>query len=128
MRSSRMNNPAKDIDSYLAGVPEEARRTLEELRKAIRSAAPKATECISYAMPAYRYHGVLVYFAAFKDHCSFFPGAGVLKSYQDELRAYSTSKGTIRFPIDKPLPAALVKKMVKARVKENEARAESKSR
>jgi len=127
MKSSRMGAPAKDIDAYLATVPTDARVTLEKLRQAVRAAAPKATECISYGMPAFKHHGVLVYFAAFKNHCSFFPGAAALKNYQDELKSYGTSKGTIRFPVDKPLPVALVKKMVKDRVRENEARIRTKS-
>jgi len=127
MKSSRMGAPAKDIDAYLASVPTDARVTLEKLRQAVRAAAPKATECISYGMPAFKHHGVLVYFAAFKHHCSFFPGAAALKNYQDELKGYGTSKGTIRFPVDKPIPVALVKKMVKDRVRENEARIRTKS-
>jgi len=127
MKSSRMSAPAKDIDAYLATVPADARAALERLRQAIRAAAPKATECISYGMPAYKHHGALVYFAAFKSHCSFFPGAAILKNYQDQLKGYGTSKGTIRFPVDKPLPVALVKKMVKDRVRENEARMRAKA-
>jgi uncharacterized protein YdhG (YjbR/CyaY superfamily) len=120
MKSSRKS--ASDVDRYLATVPKDARAALARLRKIIRAAAPKATETISYQMPAYKYHGLLVAFAAFKDHCSFFPGAAGMKALQHELKAYDTSKGTIRFPIDKPLPAVLVKKLVKARIKENEAR------
>lgn len=110
--------PARDIDDYLATVPPQPRATLEKLRATIRAAAPKATECISYGMPAYRYHGMLVYFAAFKNHCSFFPG-GTVEKFRDELKDYPTSKGTIRFPIGKPLPAALVEKIVKARIEQN---------
>ena len=125
---SRMAAPAKDIDSYLAKVPADARVALQNLRRTIRSAVPDATECISYGIPAFRHHGLLVFFAAFKNHCSFFPGAAILKNYQDELKGYATSKGTIRFPIDNPLPAALVTKMVKARVRENEARIRPKIR
>ena len=117
MRSS-MKAPAKDIDDYLATIPEDARAALEKIRRTIRTAAPKATECISYGMPAYRYHGMLVYFAAFKNHCSLFPGGSVAQ-FKDELKGYETGKGTIRFPIDKPLSAALVKKIVKARMVQN---------
>ena len=109
------------VDDYLAALPEEARTTLEKIRKTIKAAAPEATEVISYQMPMYKHHGMLVGFAAFKDHCSFFPGAKPIATYKDELKAYKTSKGTIRFPIGKPLPAALVKKLVKARIAENEA-------
>ena len=113
----------KSIDEYLAGVPEPARSTLEKIRAAIRSAAPaEATEIISYRMPAFKYKGVLVWFAAFTNHCSFFPTAAVIEEFKNELRAYSISKGTIQFPTDKPLPAALVKKMVKMRVEQNESK------
>ena len=99
-----------------------ARTTLTKIRAAIRSAVPaEATEAISYGMPAFRYNGPLVYYAAFAGHCSFFPGSkAVIAQFKDELAGYSLAKGTIRFPLDKPLPAALVKKMVKARVAQNE--------
>lgn len=91
------------------------------MRAAIRSAAPpEATETISYRIPAFKYKGVLVWFAAFSDHCSLFPTAAVIKAFENELKGFSTSKGTIHFPTDKPLPTALVKKMVKARVAQNE--------
>ena len=110
------------VDDYLATLPEDARATLEKLRKTIKAAAPKATEGISYQMPMFKHHGMLVGFAAFKDHCSFFPGAKPVATFKDELKDYKTSKGTIRFPIGKPLPAALVKKIVKARIEENETR------
>jgi uncharacterized protein YdhG (YjbR/CyaY superfamily) len=120
--------PAKTVEGYLAALPEEARATLEKIRKAIKAAAPKATEVISYQMPMYKHNGMLVGFAAFKDHCSFFPGANPVATFKDELKAYKTSKGTIRFPIGKPLPAALVKKIVKARIAENEKRASEKAK
>ena len=110
------------VDDYLATLPADARATLEKLRKTIKAAAPKATEGISYQMPMFKHHGMLVGFAAFKDHCSFFPGAKPVATFKDELKDYKTSKGTIRFPIGKPLPAALVKKIVKARIEENETR------
>jgi len=114
----------KDIDEYLAQVPQEARAALEKLRQTIRTAAPKAVEAISYQIPTFKLDGrLLVCFAAFKKHCSFFPGAAVTSGYQKELKNYQTSKGTIRFSPDKPLPAAFVKKLVKARVAENKARA-----
>ena len=113
----------KNIDDYLARVPQEARTTLEKLRQTIRAAAPKAVEVISYQMPMFKYEGMLVAFAAFKEHCSLFAGPGVIEAYKEDLERYDTSKGTIRFPASKPLPAALVKKLVKARVQENEAKA-----
>lgn len=83
----------------------------------IRSAAPpEATEAISYGIPAFQYKGTLIWYAAFSDHCSLFPTAAVIREFKDELKAYKTAKGTIQFPVDKPLPATLVKKLVKARV------------
>jgi uncharacterized protein YdhG (YjbR/CyaY superfamily) len=113
----------KTIDEYLARVPEPARGTLNKIRAAIRSAAPpEAAEAISYGMPAFKHKGVLVWFAAFSNHCSFFPTASVIEAFKNELKGYKLSKGTIQFPIDRPLPAALVKKMVKARVAQNERR------
>lgn len=116
---------APDVENYLARCPEPHRTTLEKLRATIGSAVPKgATEAISYGMPSFRYKGALVAYAAFKGHCSFFPmNSGLVAEFADELQAYKTSKGTIQFPVDKPLPAALVKKMVKARVAQNEAKA-----
>ena len=122
------SSPARNVDEYLAGVPEEARATLAKLRKTIKAAAPMASEVISYQMPMYKHHGILVGFAAFKDHCSLFPGSAVMEAHKQELKRYDTSKGTIRFPVDQPPPAALVKKLVKARIKENEERAGKKRR
>ena len=126
--AAKTSATAKTVDEYLARVPKEARVTLEKLRQTIRAAAPQAVEVISYQMPMFKHHGMLVGFAAFKDHCSLFPGSGVMEEYQDELKGYKTSKGTIRFTVDKPLPATLVKKLVKARIKHNEAIATRKKR
>jgi uncharacterized protein YdhG (YjbR/CyaY superfamily) len=93
------------------------------MRAAIRSAVPReATETISYGIPAFKHKRVLVWFAAFSNHCSLFPTASVIEEFQNELKGFSTSKGTIHFPIDKPLPLALVKKLVKARVAQNESK------
>lgn len=113
------------VASYLARVKEPARSTLERIRDLIRAAAPaEAEECISYGMPAFRYKGALVAYAAFKDHCSFFPmQSSLMDQMKDELADYRTAKGTLQFPLDKPLPAALVRKMVRARVAENERKA-----
>jgi uncharacterized protein YdhG (YjbR/CyaY superfamily) len=114
---------AKDVESYLAATPPVMRIALERLRQTIKAAAPQATEAISYHIPTYKQNGPLVGFAAFKEHCSFFVmSPSVMKAHKDELRAYGTSKGTIRFPAEKPLPTALVKKLVKARIEENEGR------
>ena len=107
----------KNTDEYLARVSEPARSTLKKIRAAIRSAVPpEATEAISYGMPAFKHKGVLVWFAAFSHHCSLFPTASVIEAFKNELKGFVISKGTIQFPVDKPLPAALVKKLVKARV------------
>lgn len=122
IRMKKAADPPKSVDEYLAGVPEPARATLSKIRTAIRSVAPaEATEAISYGMPTFRYRGALVGYAAFAKHCSFFPmSVAVMQTFKDELQDYSTAKGTIRFPMDKPLPAALVKKMVLARIAQNE--------
>ena len=114
----------KTIDEYLAALSDDKRAALEKLRKTIRAAAPKAQECISYQLPAFRLDGrVLVAFGAAANHCAFYPGSGTtVAAHADLLKGYDTSKGTIRFPVDKPLPAALVRKLVKARIAENVAR------
>jgi uncharacterized protein YdhG (YjbR/CyaY superfamily) len=117
------NGAPKNVDEYLAGVPEPARSTLHKIRAAIRSAAPpEATEAISYGIPTFKYKGSLVWFAAFSNHCSLFPTASVIEVFKNELKGFSTSKGTIHFPTGKPLPAGLVKKLVKERVAQNESK------
>ncbi len=119
--AAKGNGAPKNVDEYVAGVPEPARSTLNKVRAMIRAAVPpEATEAISYGMPAFKYKGVLVWFAAFSNHCSLFPGASVIEAFKNELKGFSTSKGTIQFPTYKPLPATLVKKLVKARIAENE--------
>jgi uncharacterized protein YdhG (YjbR/CyaY superfamily) len=119
----RTKSTAKDVDEYLAGVPEPARSTLARMRSVIRSAVPsQAEETISYGMPAFKHKGVLVWFGAFSNHCSLFPTASIVEAFRNELEGFSTSKGTIHFPFDRPLPTALIKKLVKARVAQNEAR------
>lgn len=120
--TSKGNATPKDVDEYLAGVPEPARSTLTKVRAAIRSAVPpEATEAISYRIPTFRYKGALLAFAAFSNHCSLFPmSLAVMEAFRKELKGYDTSKGTIHFPLDKPLPASLVKKLVKARIAEKE--------
>ncbi len=119
--AAKGNVAPKNVDEYLAGVPEPARSTLNKVRAAIRSAVPpEATEAISYRMPTFKYKGPLVWFAAFSNHCSLFPGSSVIEAFKNELKGFSTSKGTIHFPVDKPLSAALVKKLVKARIAQNE--------
>ena len=111
------------IDEYLATLSSDKRTALEKLRRAIKSAAPKAEECISYQMPSFRLNGrMLVSFAAWANHCAFYPGSYPLDVHRHELKTYDTSKGTLRFPIDRPLPAALVRKLVKARIEQNTAK------
>jgi len=120
MKKAKSGTP-QSIDQYMAGVPEPARATLKKMRTAIRSALPSdATETISYRIPAFKRKNILVWFAAFSDHCSLFPTASVIAEFKDELKGYSTSKGTIHFPLDKPPPIALIKKIVKARVKQDQ--------
>jgi uncharacterized protein YdhG (YjbR/CyaY superfamily) len=111
----------RTVDEYLERVPEPARATLNKVRAVIRSVAPsEATEGISYGIPTFKYKGMLASFAAFSDHCSLFPGAGPTIEFKNELKNFQTSKGTIRFAPNKPLAAALLKRLVKARVAENE--------
>lgn len=121
---------AKDVDAYLAALPDEARATLEKIRKVIKAAAPAAVEVISYQIPTYKYHGMLVSFAAFPNHCGFYVGTYILEmeAFKDELKSYDIGKGTIRFPVNKPLPATLVRKIVKARMAQNEVKAAANKR
>ena len=114
-----LTTPAS-VDEYLAAVPERSRAALEGLRETIRAAAPEATETIAYQMPAFREHGrFLVSFAAYKDHCSLFPGGkAVMEAHGEALRPYLSGKGTLRFTADDPIPAALVEKIVKTRIEE----------
>ena len=118
---AKVADAPKNIDEYLAGVPEPARSTLNKIRAAVWSALPpEATETISYRIPAFKYKGIVIWFAAFSDHCSLFPTASIIETFKNELKGYATSKGTIHFPVDQPLPAELVKKIVKARVAQSE--------
>ena len=117
--SPRVQTPTKadkNHDSYLAALSDDKRTALESLRKSIRAAVPRAEECISYGVPSFRLNGkYLVSYGAAKNHCAFYPGA-VVESLTSELKNYDISKGTIRFPADKPLPSALVKKLVKLQI------------
>lgn len=120
-RKAQRRNP-KDFADYLKSTEKPARGALTKLREVIRSAAPaEARETISYRIPAFLYRNrVLLWFAAFSDHCSLFPTASIIEQFRNELSGYSTAKGTIHFPLDKPLPASLIRKIVKARVKQLE--------
>jgi len=116
---------ANAVDEYVAGIPEPARKNFDQLRAAIRSSVPRdATETISYKIPAIKHDRILVWFAAFASHCSLFPTAAVIEEFKNELKGYTTSKGTIQFSIDKPLPITLIKKLVKARVAHDKSRKE----
>jgi uncharacterized protein YdhG (YjbR/CyaY superfamily) len=122
MKSSKAGYAS--IDEYIAGFPVEIQAKLQELRATIKAAAPDAEERISYQMPAFYLKGNLVYFAAFKNHIGFFPTASGVAAFKDELSSYKGSKGTVRFPLDKPLPLELIARMVKYRAAENLKKAE----
>lgn len=111
------------VSEYVALQPKPTQLLLKQLRTCIKKAAPKAEEQISYNMPAYKLNGVLVYFAAYKNHIGFYPTGSGIKAFIKDLGAYKTSKGTVQFPLDKKLPLALITKMVKHRVKENTTKA-----
>jgi len=107
------------IDEYIATFPKNVQIILQEIRQAIRDAAPEAKEVISYQMPAFKLNGILVWFAAFRNHIGFYPKASAIEAFKDKLSSYKTSKGAVQFPTDKPLPIDLVKEIVKFRIKEN---------
>lgn len=110
----------KSVDEYISGFPKETQKLLEQIRATIKEIAPQAEEVISYSMPGYKLNGMLVWFAGFKNHIGFYPrGSSAIGAFKKELSIYKTSKGAVQFPIDKPLPIMLIKKMVKFRVAEN---------
>ena len=111
----------KSVDDYIERLPEPAFTALSEIREAVRSVVPPdAVEVISYGIPAFKWKKVLVWYAGFAKHCSLFPTAAVIEAFEDELKGFTISKGTVQFPLDKPLPIALIKRMVKARVAQSE--------
>jgi len=119
---SRAKSAPKTVNEYLEGVPAPARGALKKLRATIRAVVPPgASETIGYKIPAIRYKGLLVWFAAFSDHVSLFPTASVIQAFKSDLKGYKTSKGTARFPVDKPLPVALVRNLIEARVAQVES-------
>jgi uncharacterized protein YdhG (YjbR/CyaY superfamily) len=126
--SAKNTSVPKTVEEYLAGIPEPARSTLNKVRATIRSVAPaETTEVISYRIPGFKidepkYKGMLMWYVAFSDHCSLFPTASVIKTFKEDLKDYKVSKGTIHFAVNKPLPAALLKRMVKARLAEMEGK------
>jgi uncharacterized protein YdhG (YjbR/CyaY superfamily) len=108
------------IDEYISESPENTREKLEKIRSVVKEMVPEAEETISYNMPAFRYHGVLIYFAGFKGHIGFYPGdARTIGIFEDQLKGFETSKGTIRFPLDKDLPMELIKTIVQFRANTN---------
>jgi uncharacterized protein YdhG (YjbR/CyaY superfamily) len=126
-RSAANGEARATVEDYFAGLPDPARAALHKLRAAIRGAVPaEATEVISYKIPAFKHNGILVWYAAFSSHCSLFPTASVIKAFEDELKGFSTSKGTVHFPLDKRLPTALIKRMVKFRVTESASKGSKK--
>ncbi|MEQ1922810.1 MAG: DUF1801 domain-containing protein [Pyrinomonadaceae bacterium] len=114
-----MRPAATNVDEYIAGFPRETQEMLIQLRETIRVTAPGAEECISYAIPTFKLNGPLVHFAGYAKHIGFYPGAGGIAEFKDELSEYKTSKGTVQFPLDAPLPLKLVTRIVKFRVKQN---------
>jgi len=124
VKRARTRTAPKTVAEYIAQLPPPARPAFRRLRAAVRSAAPPgATETISYRIPALRHHGrVLVWFAAFSDHCSLFPTAAVVAAFKKDLKGFPYSKGTVHFPLDRPLPVAVIRRMVKARVAQSVGR------
>ena len=118
----------KNIDDYIASFPKDLQIILEQMRTIIRKAAPKAEEVIIYAMPAFKLNSVLVYFAGYKNHIGFYPMPAAIIAFKKELSIYKSSKGAVQFPLDKPLPSALITKMVKYRIAENLQKAKAKKK
>jgi uncharacterized protein YdhG (YjbR/CyaY superfamily) len=119
---------ASSIDEYIAGFPTDIQKKLKEMRATIRKAAPQAEEAIKYAMPTFVLNGNLVHFAAFKNHIGFYPTPSGIESFKKELSAYKGAKGSVQFPLDKPLPLALITKMVKFRIQKNSESAQAKKK
>jgi uncharacterized protein YdhG (YjbR/CyaY superfamily) len=107
------------IDEYISAFPPETQKLLEQVRSTIKKVAPEAQEAISYQMPAFKYHGLLVWFAGYKNHIGFYPKASGIEFFKKEISAYKWAKGSVQFPLDKPLPLGLITKIVKYRVQEN---------
>ena len=120
-------SPANVAD-YIASFPKPTQKLLQEVRAIIRKTAPEAEEGISYQMPAYKYYGMLVYFAGYKNHLGFYPGAGGIAAFKKEIARYKNAKGSVQFPLDEPMPLELISKIVKFRVKQNEEKAKTKIR
>jgi uncharacterized protein YdhG (YjbR/CyaY superfamily) len=117
-----MKAKPQNVDMYISEFPRETQILLETLRTTIRKAAPKADEVISYGMPAYKFKGMLCYFAGYKNHIGLYPMASGISHFKKELKDYQTSKGTVQFPLDKKIPTVLITKIIKFRLKENEGK------
>lgn len=126
--TTAMKKNIKNVDEYIAGFPKDTQALLTQMRTTIRQAAPDAEEVISYSMPAYRYHGMLVFFAAFKKHIGFYATPTGHAAFKKALSVYKEGKGSVQFPLDKPLPLSLISKIVKFRVKQNLEREEAKKK
>src|SRR4051812_15280363 len=122
----KVNKP-NNVNAYIAIFPPTTRELLEQVRATIQKAAPKAEEVISYGMPAYKYNGMLVYFAGYKHHIGFYPTGSGIAAFKKELSVYKGAKGSVQFPLDQPLPLSLIAKMVKFRVKENTEKEKTKA-
>lgn len=122
------NKIPKTIDEYIAGFPRDVQKILEQIRSTIRAAAPNAEETINYRIPTFTLNGNLVHFAAFKKHIGFYPAPSGIAKFKKELSAYEVAKGSVKFPLDKPIPFVLISKIVKFRVKENLLRAATKKK
>ncbi len=109
----------KTVEAYFSTVTRERRGTLQQVREAIKTAAPQAEEVITYNMPGFRLNGYLVAYAAYKNHIGFYPGAAGIAAFREEISKYQWAKGSVRFPLDKPMPLALIRKIVRFRVKQN---------
>ncbi len=118
----------RSVDEYLKSLPQESKTTLETFRETIRQAAPQAAEIIHYNMPAFEWNGILVWYAAYKKHIGFYPRASAIAAFRAELGGYTVSKGGIRFPLKEAIPAGLIKKIVRFRVKEKDAKAKGKNK
>lgn len=125
--ATSMSKVAPDIDSYIAAFPKDVQAALQELRNTVHATAPDAEEAIRYAMPAFILNGHLALFAAFKKHIGFYPAPTGVKEFEKDLAGYKTGRGSVQFPLDKPMPLALVKKMVKYQMKRNAEKAKEKS-
>lgn len=119
---------APDTDTYIASFPKETQKLLQQIRKAIKEAAPKAEELISYGMPAYKLNGPVVYFAGYEHHIGFYPTGSGIAAFTKEIAKYKSSKGAVQFPLDKPIPVTLVKQMVKFKVAENLEKTKTKAK